>query len=98
VAYGERAAHKLESLAWPHSGAPLLRVAVNAETTGLDREFSDRSAGFTQTYGITGDTLLLIRPDGYLASIATHDILAVTQSAVRSLTPVQTPAAKESRP
>jgi 2-polyprenyl-6-methoxyphenol hydroxylase-like FAD-dependent oxidoreductase len=99
VGYGERAASKLESLTWPAGGASLRRVAINAETTGADQQFSDRSAGFKKTYGLSGDALLLIRPDGYLASIATHDMLASTQSAIRMLTPpVHTAAGKESHP
>jgi 2-polyprenyl-6-methoxyphenol hydroxylase-like FAD-dependent oxidoreductase len=99
VAYGERAARQLESLTWPTSGAPLRRIAINAESACADQEFSDRSAGFKTIYGLTGDALLLVRPDGYLASVATQDMLARTRCAIKTLTPpVQTAVTEECRP
>ena len=98
VAYGERAAGELQSLTWPTGGAPLRRVAINAESASVDQELFDHSAGFKTNYGLTGDTLLLVRPDGYLAGIASRDMLTRTRSAVRMLTPpVQTAVTEESQ-
>ncbi|WP_439381470.1 FAD-dependent oxidoreductase [Amycolatopsis lexingtonensis] len=71
LAYGPQAAAASEQLDWPDAGAPLRRITVE-----------DR-----RSYGIEGDTLLLVRPDGYLGHIATHDFLASTRAAVRAMTP-----------
>lgn len=38
-------------------------------------------------YGLTKDTLLLIRPDGYIGHIATRDMLATTRAAAKSMAP-----------
>ncbi|MGW5717323.1 FAD-dependent monooxygenase [Amycolatopsis sp. NPDC003865] len=75
VAHGPRAAAASDELAWPAAGAPLRRITVD----GRD--------GFRRGYGVEGDTLLLVRPDGYLGHIATRDFLASTRAAVRAMTP-----------
>jgi 2-polyprenyl-6-methoxyphenol hydroxylase-like FAD-dependent oxidoreductase len=75
VAYGPQAAAASDELDWPVAGAPLQRITVD------DRH------GFRSSYGIEGDTLLLVRPDCYLGNIATRDFLASTRAAVRNLTP-----------
>ena len=51
------------------------------------RTFSDPKNTLRSAYGLTGDTLLLIRPDGYIGHIATRDFLTTTQAAVRAMTP-----------
>ncbi|GLY49899.1 FAD-dependent oxidoreductase [Lentzea sp. NBRC 102530] len=76
IAYGRDATIASEELKWPNAGAPLRRVAVDA---GED---------FRRIYGIKGDTLLLIRPDGYIGHIATRNFLTSIQTAARALTPV----------
>ena len=38
-----------------------------------------------RAYGLTGDALVLIRPDGYIGHIATSDFLVTTQSAARTM-------------
>ncbi|MFC0430899.1 FAD-dependent oxidoreductase [Kutzneria buriramensis] len=75
VAYGPQAAAASDELGWPAAGAPLRRITV------------DGPGSFRRSYGIEGDTLLLVRPDGYLGHIATRDFLASTRTAVRTLTP-----------
>ncbi|MEU5262271.1 FAD-dependent oxidoreductase [Amycolatopsis sp. NPDC021455] len=75
VACGPKAAAASDELGWPDAGAPLRRVVVEPRP------------GFRRGYGIEGDTLLLVRPDGYLGHIATHDFLASTRAAVRTMTP-----------
>jgi 2-polyprenyl-6-methoxyphenol hydroxylase-like FAD-dependent oxidoreductase len=77
IAHGTTAAQELERLSWPAVGADLKRVAVGPNATDSMR----------RAYGLTGDALLLIRPDGYVGCIATHDFRATTEKAVRSLTP-----------
>ncbi|MEV4049826.1 FAD-dependent monooxygenase [Amycolatopsis sp. NPDC049688] len=75
VAYGPEAAAASDELGWPAAGAPLRRITVDARP------------GFLSGYGVEGDTLLLVRPDGYLGHIATRDFLASTRTAARTMTP-----------
>ncbi|MFD4599856.1 FAD-dependent oxidoreductase [Streptomyces sp. NPDC058464] len=86
IAYGPGAARDLERLAWPSAGAQLKRVTIGAAADGSP-VFSDPANTLQRAYGLTGDTLLLIRPDGYIGHIATRDFLTTTQTAVRAMTP-----------
>ncbi|MFD8235983.1 FAD-dependent oxidoreductase [Streptomyces sp. NPDC059696] len=86
IAYGPDAARDLELLSWPTAGAQLKRLTVGTSATdGLG--FLDPENTLKDAYGLTGDTLLLIRPDGYIGHIATRDFLTTTQSAARAMTP-----------
>jgi len=85
IGYGSKAAAALARSPWPGSGAPLQRIAVNADVH-LDISLLDRSNTFRRIYGLKGDTLLLIRPDGYLGLIATCDWDAALELAVRTFT------------
>ncbi|MFF4806547.1 FAD-binding monooxygenase, partial [Streptomyces sp. NPDC001351] len=76
------ATRDLELLDWPTTGARLKRLTV-----GPPEGFSDPQNTLRSAYGLTGDTLLLIRPDGYIGHIATRDFLTTTQAAVRAMTP-----------
>jgi 2-polyprenyl-6-methoxyphenol hydroxylase-like FAD-dependent oxidoreductase len=87
LAYGERAARELEQLSWPTTGAHLRRVCIDTDSALIDRVLDDPCAAFKKTYGVDTDALLLIRPDGYIASIATRDMLTRTNSAISRLTP-----------
>jgi len=82
IAYGPGAAQDLDLLDWPTTGAPLKRLTVGSAVGFSDPQNTLRSA-----YGLTGDTLLLIRPDGYIGHIATRAFLTTTQAAVRAMTP-----------
>ncbi|QKV78487.1 FAD-dependent oxidoreductase [Amycolatopsis sp. Hca4] len=75
LAHGTQATAASAELDWPATGAPLRRLTV------------DGPGSFRTGYGIEGDTLLLVRPDGYLGHIATQDFLASTRAAVRTMTP-----------
>jgi 2-polyprenyl-6-methoxyphenol hydroxylase-like FAD-dependent oxidoreductase len=86
LAYGPRAARDLERIAWPTAGARLKRLAVGP-TVADGPGFSDPAKTLRRAYGLTGDALLLIRPDGYIGHIATSNFLATTQSAARAMTP-----------
>lgn len=77
IAYGARAANDLAGLEWPSSGASLARLVVDPKA----------SPEFRSAYGLTTDTVLLIRPDGYIGHIATRDMLASTRAAGRVMTP-----------
>jgi 2-polyprenyl-6-methoxyphenol hydroxylase-like FAD-dependent oxidoreductase len=89
LAVGPRAAQELCLLAWPRRGAALHRAAIdNSDKTIADvRKLRDATGNVRKAYGINGDALLIIRPDGYIASVATHDILAATTSAITALAP-----------
>jgi len=79
IAHGDRATTALAGLLWPTTGAPLKSIAAT------------NSPEFTRLYGLTTDTLLLIRPDGYIAHIATKNILPTTQTAATPMTPPTPP-------
>ncbi|MFF7260449.1 FAD-dependent oxidoreductase [Streptomyces sp. NPDC008159] len=86
IAYGSGAARSLEEFDWPTAGARLKRLVVGPSTAdGL--AFSDHEKTLRRAYGLTGDTLLLIRPDGYIGHIATRDFLTTTHTAARAMTP-----------
>jgi 2-polyprenyl-6-methoxyphenol hydroxylase-like FAD-dependent oxidoreductase len=87
VAFGEQAAQACNRLPWPSSGAALKRVVVGATTASVDAVLTDTLRSFENLYGMTGDTLMLIRPDGYIGHIATQDMLATTGVAARAMTP-----------
>ena len=88
IAYGPDAAQALDHLDWPHTGAQLTRLTVGASSDRADLVLIDSGHIFENIYGLTGDTLLLIRPDGYLGHIATSDYLESIRTAARSLTPI----------
>ncbi|HTF49910.1 MAG TPA: FAD-dependent monooxygenase [Pseudonocardia sp.] len=79
LGFGERAAMALPMVSWPDRGAGLTRYAV-PEDGGPDGVLA-------QTYGITEDTQLLIRPDGYIAHIDTGDWAASLAFSTRDLAP-----------
>ena len=87
LAYGEQAARELEQLSWPTTGAPLRRVTIGTDTALTEKVLRDPAATFKKIYGLDADTLLLIRPDGYIASIATRDMLTQTSAAISRLAP-----------
>ena len=96
VAYGPRAADALATLAWPTRGAALTRITVNAAGIGDgDHHLLDSTGAFAKSYGLHSDALILVRPDGYVASIATTEMLAKTTHAIRPLTPPGSDAAIE---
>lgn len=93
LAYGQAATHELNLLAWPTKGAKLLRVAVDApdhEPQRVHRSVLDTTGNFRKNYGVDRDTILLIRPDGYIAGIATKDMLNTITTAATPLTPPNT--------
>jgi 2-polyprenyl-6-methoxyphenol hydroxylase-like FAD-dependent oxidoreductase len=87
VAFGDHAARACNCLPWPTSGASLKRIVVNAAVEAADVALADPSRAFERIHGLTGDALLLIRPDGYIGHIATRDMLESTTSVVRMLAP-----------
>lgn len=90
LAYGPTAAHQLDQLNWPDHGSALQRIKINGGHPA-DHGLRDNTGSFARNYGLDSDALLLIRPDGYIASIATHDMLATTTAAIATLTPPNHP-------
>ncbi|GAS91253.1 FAD-dependent monooxygenase [Mycolicibacterium brisbanense] len=89
LAYGAHAAGALAELDWPAAGAQLTRVIVDTSNKGdlPDGVLTDPTREFARIYGLSRDTLLLIRPDGYIAHIAIHNIAETTRTAVQFVTP-----------
>ncbi len=85
IGYGPKAAEALAQSSWPSRGASLKRVAVNAGAR-LDVSLADKQQSFCRIYGLQGDTLLLIRPDGYVGQIATKDWSKQLEQAARTMT------------
>lgn len=99
IAYGAGAAEILGRLGWPAIGAPLKRITIDVADIGTSRAdtraFTDPEHTFRRAYGLTGDTMLLVRPDGYLGHIATRDLLDTTRTVTRMLTPAHLPTTAE---
>ncbi|MER7453282.1 FAD-dependent oxidoreductase [Nocardia beijingensis] len=89
IAYGAAAVADLEALRWPTAGATLTRVAIDAgDDIEADIVLADITGSFARTYGLHTAAMLLIRPDGYIGSIATGaDRLTPTQTAAHAMTP-----------
>ncbi|BDY32577.1 FAD-dependent monooxygenase [Mycolicibacterium mageritense] len=89
LAYGPHAADALAELDWPAAGARLNRLIVDTDSKGdiPDGVLTDPTGQLAEIYGLSRDTLLLIRPDGYIGHIAIHDIAETTSAAAQSMTP-----------
>lgn len=87
IAYGDSAARALEAFDWPASGAAVKRVLVNVAKPPAGRLSFKDLGGFRRLYGLTGDALILVRPDGYIGSIATVDMLAGMSASLRMMAP-----------
>jgi hypothetical protein len=87
LAFGPNAVDALPDLAWPTGGAELRRYAVHIEHGGDDRSLVDTTGLVSSIYGIAGDTLILIRPDGYLGSIITSDWTAAFAATTKAFAP-----------
>lgn len=79
IAVGQDALADLAAISWPDGGAALTRVAIDG-TAGDARALTDPQGSFRANFGIEGDTLILIRPDGYIGEIAAHDRVAAIDS------------------
>jgi hypothetical protein len=55
---------------------------------GADHDLKDRARSFRNAYGVSPGALLLIRPDGYVAQIATKDGADAILAAASLMAPV----------
>lgn len=77
VAIGTQAVEGLAAVRWPSTGAGLVTVALP------DAD----NAAFRRIYGVEGDAQVLVRPDGYVASVATGDWNTQLSEQARLMTP-----------
>lgn len=100
LAAGTGAADDAIRLAWPDTGAALVRVIVAADDAAAanlgvgvsggaraDHVLIDRGGEFADMYGISGDTLILVRPDGYIGAVAQSDRVDSIRKAARAYLP-----------
>lgn len=90
IAYGDKAAKELQGLDWSAFGVPLIRVLINSsvEHNG-DYMLKDAKHTFKRAYGLNDDTLLLIRPDGYIGHIAVGNMRDSMQKIIARFTPAK---------
>jgi 2-polyprenyl-6-methoxyphenol hydroxylase-like FAD-dependent oxidoreductase len=87
LAFGVNAAAALPALTWPADGAGLRRYTVNTGSPTDDHALTDTTGQLTATYGIVDDALILVRPDGYIASIIKSDWTAGFATVARTFAP-----------
>ncbi|MGI5461155.1 FAD-dependent monooxygenase [Streptomyces sp. CA-249302] len=87
LAFGSDATEALPKLNWPTEGAELHRYAVR-DGRGIDSGFlTDTTGQLSRIYGVEGDALVLVRPDGYIGAIITTDWTASFAAAAEAFTP-----------
>ncbi|MEV3939089.1 FAD-dependent oxidoreductase [Glycomyces sp. NPDC049804] len=82
IANGRDSARALERLAWPDAGAPLRRLVIGAEG-----RLADPARTLNRVHGLGEDTLVLVRPDGYIGHIANDEHLTRIRTAIQPMTP-----------
>jgi 2-polyprenyl-6-methoxyphenol hydroxylase-like FAD-dependent oxidoreductase len=91
LAFGAAAEQRAGAVCWPLAGAELRAFAVRREDSGEQRGvLLDSRGDVHRRYGATGDLLVLIRPDGYIAHIAAPDNADGIAAAVRRVTGMST--------
>ncbi|MWV51570.1 FAD-binding monooxygenase (plasmid) [Rathayibacter sp. VKM Ac-2803] len=88
LAFGAAAEFAADSLPWPATGASLRVVHVRPKADGELRSLEDTTGDIHRRYGVTGDALILVRPDGYVAAIETTEFPGRIREARTILSPV----------
>ncbi|MGU3291459.1 FAD-dependent monooxygenase [Williamsia sp. M5A3_1d] len=92
IAHGPNAATALAGADWPTTGAAVRRVTVTARPRAESspdtavETVADPTGEFARTFGLVDDAIVLVRPDGYIGAIATGDLAATMDAAIRTLT------------
>ncbi|WP_405867851.1 FAD-dependent monooxygenase [Streptomyces sp. NBC_01515] len=87
LAFGPNATEALANLMWPAEGAELRRYAVRGGH-GIDSDrITDDTGRLADIYGVDGDALVLVRPDGYIGTIITTDWADSFSAAAKAFTP-----------
>lgn len=82
LVFGEHAAHAVESVPWATNGAALRRFrVVSSRSSDRPDTIVDPRGSLHDRYGIAADTIVLVRPDGYIGAIATTDWATALDSA-----------------
>jgi len=87
LVFGERARQDVASISWPNDGARLRRFAVLDDGNVADDVIIDATGLLRKRYGVTGDTTVLVRPDGYIGAIGTAGWGSVVESSRQRLAP-----------
>ncbi|GGG57781.1 FAD-dependent monooxygenase [Paenibacillus radicis (ex Gao et al. 2016)] len=87
LAFGTHASMALSELSWPNSGAELRRYSVGTGHQVEHECLKDTTGNLTSNYGIFCDTLVMIRPDGYIGSIITTDWVTSFDKMKRMIAP-----------
>jgi len=91
IGYGIAAADCVQKMSWPDGeGAGLKRIAVDAHETPptIDESLTDNRSSFKRIYGLDRETIILVRPDGYIAHIWSPGDVAAIDAVTRKFRPV----------
>jgi 2-polyprenyl-6-methoxyphenol hydroxylase-like FAD-dependent oxidoreductase len=82
LVFGDRAKAAVDSITWPGTGAELRTfTVVNGGDPNEGGVLVDQQGTLRNRYGVTDDTIVLVRPDGYIGAIGTADWSTVLESA-----------------
>ncbi|AXI02422.1 FAD-dependent oxidoreductase [Aquirhabdus parva] len=88
IGFGAYAAQVVNALEWSSNGAGLKRVLINVDSThSADYVLKDSEQAFSRAYGITGDIVILIRPDGYIGHMANPEKPEKLKTYIKKITP-----------
>ncbi|MCG7379428.1 FAD-dependent monooxygenase [Paenibacillus sp. ACRSA] len=85
LAFGVNATKALLEIKSPTNGATLQSYAVHTKEVDSEDYICDVSGKLCNIYGITDDTLILIRPDGYIGCIIKKDWLTTFNKIIMSI-------------
>lgn len=85
LVFGTLAKEAVDAISWAPTGAELRRFEI-VDSGAADRVgvLVDEHGTLRTRYGITRDAIVLVRPDGYIAAIATSEWAATLESARRT--------------
>lgn len=86
IAYGASAKKELEGLKWVDKGAILNRIFINKADDKNQRGLIDVNLNFQRTFGLSDDTLILVRPDKYIAHISTNNSFSTIKESIQKIT------------
>ncbi|MCU1411166.1 MAG: FAD-binding monooxygenase [Rhodoglobus sp.] len=87
LVFGEIARADIAGLRWPDAGAQLHTYAVHDRGEPAGGVVVDRTGELRARYGIAGDAVVLVRPDGYIGAIGTGQWSSILESARERLAP-----------
>ncbi|MZQ84864.1 FAD-binding monooxygenase [Paenibacillus sp. 5J-6] len=87
LAFGATASQVLPKLTLPTTGAEIRCFTVGNASQIEGNYIHDATGNLTKIYGINSDTMVLIRPDGYIGSIITANWQTTFESVITMFTP-----------